>query len=147
MTLVMCATATILVIDDDHAVCASCRRVLADDGYLVDVARSSEEAVIKMAARHYDLTLLDLRFPQVGGLTLLQFMRNAYPDTEVVVITGYPTIENAKESIELGAFDFVVKPLDPDKIRTVVSSALACRPWTLHMDRLNSRSATDANTK
>jgi len=139
--------ATILVVDDDHAVCASCQRVLTDDGYQVDVACSSEEAVHKIAARHYDLALLDLRFPQLGGLTLLQFMRKAYPDTEVVVITGHPTIENAKESIELGAFDYVVKPLDPDRIRTVVSSALACRPWTLHKDLLSSPSATDATTE
>jgi DNA-binding NtrC family response regulator len=139
----MRALATILVVDDDDAVRASCRRVLVDDGYQVDLAGSSEEAVQKVTARHYDLALLDLRFPQLGGLTLLQYLRNHYPDMEVVVITGYPTIENAKESIELGAFDYVMKPLDPHRIRKVVSRALACRPWTLRKVLLPSTNDTN----
>ena len=92
----ICAIATILVVDDDDAVCASCRRVLTEDGYQVDVAQSSEGVLQKLTARHYDLVLLDLRFPQLGGLVLLRWLRQEFQDTEVVVITGYPTIENAK---------------------------------------------------
>ena len=68
--------------------------------------------------------------PNLGGLTVLQHVRSQCPGIPVVVMTGFVSLNNAKESIELGAFDFLLKPLDAPQIRSVVSRALDSRSWT-----------------
>ena len=123
--------ARILVVDDEVIVCGSCREILAPDGYEVRVARTGEEALREIEKGDFDVALVDLKIPGSGGLSLVRVIRKGSPQTEVVVITGYPSIENAKESIRLGAFDFVTKPFHPETLRSVVSLALACKPWTL----------------
>ena len=79
----------------------------------------------------FDVALVDLKLPGAGGLHLVRIIRKASPQTEVIVITGYPSIENAKESIRLGAFDYVTKPFVPETVRSVVSQALVCKPWMM----------------
>ena len=69
---------------------------------------------------------------------MLRHLKKESPSTEVIVITGYPTIENAKESMRLGAFDFVPKPFDPATVRRAVTDALACVPWTLKRKEVSS---------
>ncbi|MFH1266796.1 MAG: response regulator [Planctomycetota bacterium] len=123
--------AKILVVDDEAIMCRSCLRVLGEDGYDVSIAQTGEEALRKIESDCYDVAILDLRIPGSGGLTVLRAIRKASPETEVVVITGYPSVENAKESIRLGAFDFVTKPFVPQTLRTVVSQVLACKPWKM----------------
>ena len=73
--------------------------------------------------------LLDIRLPGFNGLNLLREIRKVAPHSDIVVITGFPTLENAKESIRLGAFDYVTKPLTPRVLCDVVSNILTCRPW------------------
>lgn len=119
----------ILVVDDEPVVCASYQRILADDGYTVRSAFSGKDALARFDQERFDLAILDLRIPAPGGLSLLRHLKQSSPGTEVIVITGYPTLENAKESIRLGAFDFVPKPFDPDIVRRTVSEALASEPW------------------
>lgn len=123
--------AKILVVDDEAIVCRSCRRVLAADGHDVSTALTGEEALRKIADDCFDVALLDLKIRGSGGLTVLRAIRKASPQTEVVVITGYPSIENAKESIRLGAFEYLTKPFVPQTLRTVVSQVLACKPWKM----------------
>lgn len=122
----------ILVVDDDAAVRASLVRVLTQDGYRVDEAVSGVDAVRRLESGAYALVFLDLRMPSLGGLTVLQHVRKHHPDVPVIVVTGFPSIENAKESIELGAFEFLLKPLDATQIRGVVEKALAAGPWNLN---------------
>ena len=119
----------ILVVDDDPAVRASLARVLVTDGYRVEAAGSGVDAVRMVEAGDYALVILDLRMPNLGGLTVLQHVRARHPAIPVIVMTGFASIENAKESIELGAFDFLLKPLDATRIREVVARALASGPW------------------
>ncbi len=121
----------ILVIDDDAIVCQSCHGILAEDGHDVSVALTGEEALRKIENDHFDIALLDLRIPGSGGLSLLRAIRKASPQTKVVVITGYPSIENAKESIRLGAFDFVAKPFVPQTLLSVIWQVLLCKPWMI----------------
>ncbi|OHB80475.1 MAG: hypothetical protein A2V98_07280 [Planctomycetes bacterium RBG_16_64_12] len=123
--------AKILVVDDEPIVCQSCRKILAADGHDVCVALSGEEALRKMENEDFDVALVDLKIPGSGGLSLVRAIRKTSPQTEVVVITGYPSIENAKESIRLGAFDYVTKPFVPETVRSVVFQALTCQPWTM----------------
>lgn len=123
--------ARILVVDDDPVVRRSLVRVLEQERYEVAEAASGEEAIHKLDAGAYALVALDMRMPRLGGMTVLQHVHNHHPGTAIVVMTGFPSLENAKESIHLGAFDFLLKPLDANQIRTVVSRALASRPGTL----------------
>lgn len=120
----MTDAARILVVDDDRVVRQSVARVLAQEGHQVDQAGSGAEAVQVLEAGRYALVILDLRMPRLGGLTVLQHVRHRHPEIPVLVMTGFPTLENAKESIQLGAFEFLQKPLDAAQIRTVVARAL-----------------------
>lgn len=117
--------ARILVVDDDAGVRVSLARVLTLEGHTVGQACSGAEAVSRIDRGGWDLVVLDLRMPKLGGLTVLQHVRRLHPAVPILVVTGYPTIDNAKESIQLGAFDFLLKPLDTARIREVVARALA----------------------
>lgn len=123
--------AKILVVDDEAVVCRSCLEILAADGHELCVAFTGEEALRMIENEGFDVALVDLKIPGSGGLNLVRAIRKVSPQTEVVVITGYPSIENAKESIRLGAFDYVTKPFVPDLVRSVVSQALSCKSWTM----------------
>jgi len=120
----MTGTASILVVDDDAVVRQSLARVLEQEGHRIDQAGSGAEGVQMFENHGYSLVILDLRMPRLGGLTVLQHVRNSRPEVPILVMTGYPSLENAKESIQLGAFDFLPKPLDAAQIRTVVARAL-----------------------
>ena len=127
----MRSPAKVLVVDDEDIVCRSCLRVLAAEGHDVSTALTGEEALRKIENDSFDVALLDLKIRGSGGLKVLRAIRKTSPQTEVVVITGYPSVENAKESIRLGAFDYVTKPLLPQTLRTVVSQVLTCKPWKM----------------
>lgn len=120
----MTDAARILVVDDDAVVRLSLVRILTQEGHEVDQAGSGADAVQILELNSYQLVILDLRMPRLGGLTVLQHVRNSHPEVPILVMTGFPTIENAKESIQLGAFEFLQKPLDAAQIRTVVARAL-----------------------
>jgi len=123
--------ASILIVDDDDTVRASLERVLVPEGYRVALSRSGVDAVNLLVKGEFELVMLDLRMPQLGGLTVLQHVRTRHPEIPVIVMTGFPSIENAKESIQLGAFDFVLKPIDPATTRQVVARALASSQWKI----------------
>lgn len=123
--------AKILVVDDDAIVCQSCQGILAADGYEVTTAQTGDEAMSKIECDRFDVALLDLKIPGSGGLRLLRAIRKISPQTGVVVMTGYPTIDNAKGSIRLGASDYVSKPLVPQTLRRVIAQVLSCKPWAI----------------
>ena len=123
--------AKILVVGDEAVVCRTCLEVLARDGHDVSIALPGEEALREIESECFDVVVLELMVPGSGRLRLLRAIRKASPQTEIVVITGQPTIESAKESIRLGAFDYVSKPLLPQTLRTMVAQVLACKPWKM----------------
>jgi len=127
----MAGAAKILLVDDEAAVCRTCTKVLAADGHEVSSVPNGDEALDRIENDRFDVAVLDLKMPGSGGLRVLRAIRKVSPQTEVVVVTGYPTIENAKESTRLGAFDYMTKPFAPQTLRTVVSQAMACRPWRI----------------
>jgi DNA-binding NtrC family response regulator len=125
-------TGKILVVDDDPIVGRCCQEILADDGHQVSVVYDGDAALQRIEeGEAFDVALLDLKVPGCSGLNLVRAVRRVAPATEVVVITGYPSIENAKQSIRLGAFDYVTKPFVPETVCRVVSQALTCKPWML----------------
>jgi DNA-binding NtrC family response regulator len=102
--------ARILVIDDDSTVRESHETALKANGYEVDVAENGKEAIAKSKARLYNLALVDLRLPDMDGIELLTAMREAVPKMVKIIITGYPSMENAIEAVNRGADAYIVKP-------------------------------------
>jgi DNA-binding NtrC family response regulator len=78
--------------------------------------------------------LLDLRMPDVDGMTVLRGLKQRWPDCEVVVVTGYPSIETAKEAVALGAYDYLAKPIGPEQVIDASNAAMRHKRWALHAD-------------
>jgi DNA-binding NtrC family response regulator len=115
----------ILVIDDEEVMLESCRRILERKGLTVDTEQDGLRGRDRALNGNYDLILLDVRMPQIDGLDLLADVRRRRSDLEVIVMTGYSTIDSAVKAVKLGAFDYVPKPFTPDELRARVDGALA----------------------
>jgi DNA-binding response OmpR family regulator len=115
---------TVLIIDDEVAVNNNIRKILAKKSYLTDQASSKEEALAKIKANRYALVLLDLRMPGVNGLELLAAVKAAQPQARVIIVTGYASIETAKEAARMGAVDYLSKPFTPAEIRNAAERAI-----------------------
>lgn len=113
----------ILVIDDEVAVNNNIRKTLYKKGYEVDQAVTKNEALQKIEETAYKLILLDLKIPEVKDLELLNAIREKRPDTMVIIITGYASIETAVETARVGAIDYLAKPFTPDEIRKATENA------------------------
>ncbi len=115
----------VLVVDDEEIVRLSHIRTLAGQSCNVEAARAGEQALEKMQRRPADVVLMDLRMPGMDGLATLKAIKEGWPETEVVIITGYPSVYTAREAVRLGAFDYLAKPLGPDEVLAVANEAMA----------------------
>ena len=106
----------ILVVDDEPAVRESLKDWLQEEGYEVGLASSGEEAIEMVKNEFWYVVLLDLKMPGLDGIETLQTIKKLEPEIEVIIVTAYATIESAVESIKLGAYDYVIKPLDPEEV-------------------------------
>lgn len=127
--------ARILIIDDEEIVRLSHFRSLAKAGYKADSARNGDEAIRLMRRRAFDIVFLDLRMPGMDGIAVLRAIKRQWPDTEVVIITGFPAVATAKEAVRLGAFHYLVKPVGPDEVVRVANEALTHKGWALRTER------------
>lgn len=114
----------ILIVDDEESLRRVTQVRLQKAGYLVDVAASAEDAIEKLARTSYSLVLTDLRMPGASGLDLLRRVKAEYPDTVVVVITAYGSVDTAVEAMRAGAYDYLTKPIDGDALLMVIGRAL-----------------------
>ncbi len=114
----------ILVIDDEMIVCESCKRILEEEGYEVETALSGKEAFEKMKANPFDIVITDLKMPGIDGMEVLRTFRKEYPDSIIIMITGFSTVETAVEAMKFGAFDYIPKPFTPDEVSIVVKKAI-----------------------
>src|SRR4030043_486448 len=108
-------------------VCESCKRILEEEEYEVEVALSGKEAFEKMKGNPFDIVITDLKMPGIDGMEVLRTFRKDYPDTIIIMITGFSTVETAVEAMKLGAFDYIPKPFTPDEVSVVVKKALEKR--------------------
>lgn len=113
----------ILVVDDEITVCKSISQAILAEEYEVDTALSGEEALKKDEEKNYHLVLTDLMMPGISGLDLLSSLKEKRPEVMVILVTGYPTIKTAVQSIKIGAFDYIPKPFTPAELRSLVSRA------------------------
>ncbi len=114
----------ILVIDDEKVIRNGCREVLTQEGYEATLAENGKLGLNMIEKAHFDVILLDLMMPGLSGFDVLSHVKALHPDTSIIVITGYATIENSIEAMKKGAFDFIPKPFSPDQLRVVVSKAI-----------------------
>ncbi len=129
-------TQTILVVDDDDANRITIERILQREGYEVRHAESGREAIAKLRARGVDLVLTDLKMPGMSGIDVLKAVRTLEPDTEVVVMTAYGTVETAVEAMKEGAYDFVAKPIKRMELLKCLGKALEKRALQVENRRL-----------
>ncbi|MBI2384465.1 MAG: response regulator [Elusimicrobia bacterium] len=114
----------ILVIDDEKGLRDMLVYGLSGRGYAVTTAANGKEAVAKAKQDAFDLALCDLMMPEMGGIETLKALKETLPHIEVVMVTGYATLENAVESMKLGAYDYVAKPYELDQLCDLLEKAL-----------------------
>ncbi len=114
----------ILIIDDDLDLCTLLGRFLSKNGYEIDMAHSGSKGIAKFAAGKFDLVICDYRLGDMEGIKVLTALRQENPAIKVLMITGYSDIKTAVEVIKLGAFDYIVKPLIPDEVLSVLNKAI-----------------------
>ncbi len=117
----------ILVVDDEPLMSDSLRQHLTDEGYAVDVSSSGTQAIDLFDSGAHHLVICDLQLPDMDGLELLRHMKDAKPSTEVIVVTGYGSVQVAVEAIKSGAFYFVEKPFDFEELLPLVEKAIERR--------------------
>lgn len=114
---------SVLIVDDEDRIRHVCSKMLEQEGYDVAQAEHAEAGLTMVAQRHFDIILLDLLMPGMSGLEALGLIRKSHPDTVVIVITGYATLDHAVDAMKNGAFDFISKPFSPQDLRLVVTKA------------------------
>lgn len=117
----------ILVVDDEKNIREGLAKALKLDGYEVSVAEDGGEAMKEMVRTDIDLVITDLRMPRVSGEELLKKVNAAYPTVPVIILTGHGTVENAVNAMRDGAYDFLTKPLNLDRLSLLVKRALSSR--------------------
>ena len=115
--------AHILVIDDEQVILDGCEAILTKTGHDVETTLSTEDALEKITTIEYDTIITDLKMPRMTGMEFLKILKDRNPEIDVIMITGYATVETAVEAMKLGAFDYIAKPFTPDELRSVVGRA------------------------
>lgn len=127
----------VLIVDDEESALSALKHIITLEGYEVDVAKSGEEALKKVKEQEYGVVLTDQRMPGISGLELLKAVKEMTPQTEVVMMTAFGTIDLAVEAIKEGAYDFVTKPIRrPLVVRSV---GRAMEKYRLTMENLSLR--------
>lgn len=117
----------LLVVDDEKNIRQGLAKSLALDGYQVYTAEDGGEAMKVMVKAEIDLVITDLRMPRVSGEELLKKVSSSYPTVPVIILTGHGTVENAVDAMRDGAYDFLTKPLNLDRLSLLVKRALSSR--------------------
>lgn len=133
----------ILVVDDEEIVRRAHTRTLAGSRCSVQEAPNGPAALSAMEEQAFDVVLLDLRMPGMDGMTVLKNIKQRWPESEVIIITGYPSVETAKEAIRLGASDYLAKPCPPSEVIQAANRAVRQKRWTVHREHAGARRADD----
>ncbi len=119
--------AKILCVDDEEVILGSFRKILVLDGYSVDTVETGQEALGLIQKHHYDFLFTDLKMPLMDGVEVTKSVKYLRPDIDVIIITGYASVETAVETMKYGAMDYVQKPFTEDELIAFVNKALIKR--------------------
>ncbi|MGA2523664.1 MAG: response regulator [Candidatus Bathyarchaeia archaeon] len=114
----------ILIVDDDENIRNTMKAILEDEGYLVDTAESGGEAVQKTQKTNYNIALLDIRLPDMEGVELLKLIKEGVPRTRKIMVTGYPSMQNAIAALNKNADAYLIKPVDIENLLATVKNQL-----------------------
>ncbi|HAL38651.1 MAG TPA: hypothetical protein DCP03_11260 [Polaromonas sp.] len=131
----MIEKAKILVVDDEEVVRLSYFRTLSGERCSVEVVRDGKDALQMMGQQPFDVVLLDLRMPEMDGMTVLKAIKEKWPESEVIIITGYPAVDSAKEAVTLGAYGYLAKPVGPDDVINAANGAMMHKRWALRCEQ------------
>jgi Response regulator containing CheY-like receiver, AAA-type ATPase, and DNA-binding domains len=114
----------ILVVDDDETIRTTMKAILQDEGYNVDLAGTGKEAIQKTTEKNYNVALLDIRLPDMEGVELLRLLKDGVPRTRKIMVTGYPSMQNAISALNKNADAYLLKPVDVEKLLATVKQQL-----------------------
>jgi len=117
-------TARILIVDDDENIRKVLVTILEEEGYAVDSVDTAKKAIEATKKKFYNIALIDIRLPDMEGIELLTRMRETTPRIRKVIITGYPTLQNAVEAVNRGADAYIMKPFNMDKVLATIKEQL-----------------------
>jgi len=113
----------VMVLDDEPIVGKRLNQALAKLGFEVEIFEDPTKAIARLGEAHFDVVVTDLRMEEVNGIQILEYVTSHCKDTRVILITGYATVEVAREALVKGAFDFIAKPFKPRDLRAVINKA------------------------
>jgi DNA-binding NtrC family response regulator len=116
--------ARILIIDDDENIRKVLQAILEDEGYAVDTAETAKKGIERSEKAFYNLALIDVRLPDMEGIELLSKLRGTKPKMRKIIVTGYPTLQNAVSAVNKGADAYVMKPFEVEKILQTIQEQL-----------------------
>ncbi len=114
----------VLIVDDEPSILYVLTHTLTEDRYLVDTASNGLDAIEKIRQHSYHVILLDLNMQPVSGLSVLKSLRQINQETVVIILTAFSTVDSAIDALRLGAFDYLVKPVEPEAIRERVNEGI-----------------------
>jgi len=117
-------TTRILIVDDDENIRKVLTTILEDEGYDVESVDTAKKAIERTRRKFYNLALIDIRLPDMEGIELLTKMKNTTPKIRKLIITGYPTLQNAVEAVNRGADAYIMKPFDMEKVLEAMKDQL-----------------------
>jgi len=111
-------------VEDDASIRETLSTILQQKGYNTDTAKNGQEAIQKSKAKFFNLALLDIKLPDIEGTKLLTTMHETLPKMTKIMITGYPSLENAVEALNHGATAYIIKPVKPEKLLNLIQEKL-----------------------
>jgi DNA-binding NtrC family response regulator len=116
--------ARILIIDDDENIRKVLQAILEDEGYIIETAETAKKGIEKSEKAFFNLALIDVRLPDMEGIELLSKLRSTKPKMRKIIVTGYPTLQNAISAVNKGADAYVMKPFEVEKILQTIREQL-----------------------
>ena len=121
----------LLVVEDELQLGKSLEQGLTEAGHTCVWVRSGAEGLSLATSQPFDVVLLDMRMPGLDGMSVLRTIKENWPESEVIIITGYPEIDAAKQAVTLGAYDYLAKPVGPDEVINAATGAMQHKKWAL----------------
>jgi two-component system response regulator PilR (NtrC family) len=115
---------SILIVEDDASIRETLRTILEQKGYRIDTAKDGQEGIQKSKAKFFNMALLDIKLPDMEGTKLLTLLHETTPKMIKIMITGYPSLENAVEALNQGADSYIIKPVRPEKLLALIEEKL-----------------------
>ena len=116
----------VLIVDDEKIVRESLGSWLKEDGYSVDICESGECALEKMELENYDIAVVDIHMPGIDGIELIRRIKSHWPNMLILIMTAYASVDTAVKAMKIGAYDYIVKPFDPEALNHAIRRAINC---------------------